>query len=235
MRFVSMRVDLPAPLAVALASTMVMLPFVLVPSLDIFVSGLFFDGRGWMGGALSETFRFIFWRLSGLVLFSAFVFWVASLVRKRSTFGGSARFWGLIVLVYVLGPGLVADGLLKRFWGRARPADVTDFGGTLNFTPPWMPSDQCLFNCSFVSGEVSGSTATAISLLLVLELWRMRVTPFVYSLLALLSLALPLMSALQRMASGRHFLSDVIFAALSVLFAASLLRVLLFGRDSPVE
>ena len=55
--------------------------------------------------------------------------------------------------------------------------DDVIFGGNLTFSPPWWPSDQCLSNCSFVSGEVSGATATAIALLLVAGLWRDRLSP----------------------------------------------------------
>lgn len=230
-----MRNDLPAPWTVALASVLAMVPFVLAPSIDTVVAGLFFDGKVWMGGPLSDALRSALWRLSGVVLFASFVLWLVALLRKALAFGGSARFWGLIVLVYTLGPGLMADGLLKRFWGRARPADVTGFGGAMDFTPPWMPADQCLSNCSFVSGEVSGSTATAIALLLVLGLWRARLSPLAYRLLAAAALALPLVSALQRMATGRHFLSDVVFAMLFTLLVASILRVALFGRKAPVS
>lgn len=228
-----MRPELPGPLAVAVACLLAMLPFVLAPSIDLLVAGLFFDGKAWLGGASLEVLRFALWRLSGVVLFAAFALWIAALVRKTPVLGGSARVWGWIVLVYAAAPGLMADGLLKRFWGRARPADIGDFGGTLAFTPPWMPSDQCLSNCSFVSGEVSGSTATAIALVTVLGLWRDRISPAAYRPLAFVALALPLVSALQRMASGRHFLSDVVFAMLFTVLIAGLLRLALFGRKTP--
>ncbi len=229
-----MRLDLPAPLTVALASVVAMLPFVIAPSIDTGVAALFFDGKHWLGGAGSETLRFVLWRFSGLVLLAAFVLWIVALVRKSPAFGGSARLWAMIVLTYALGPGLMADTLLKRFWGRARPADVTAFGGTRHFTPPWLPTDQCLSNCSFVSGEVSGATATAIALVLLLGLWRARLSSLAYRLLAGAAIALPVVSALQRMTSGRHFLSDAIFAALFTLLVACLLRTALFGRKAPV-
>lgn len=233
MRGVPVRVDLPAPLTAALCAVLAMLPFAVYPAIDPLVSGLFFDGKGWMAGPFSNVLRFVLWRLSAVVLFAALVLWLVALLRKRPALGGSARAWGLIVLTYALGPGVMADGLLKRFWGRARPADVTGFGGQAEFTPPWWPTDQCVSNCSFVSGEVSGATAAAIGLVIALGLWRDRLSPAVYRLLVAAALALPLLSALQRMSSGRHFLSDVIFAALFTLLIASLLRVALFGRNTP--
>lgn len=231
---VSMRLDLPAPLTVALASVLAMLPFVAYPAIDPLVAGLFYDGHWWKDGLASDLLRFTLWRFSALVLFAAFVLWVVALIRKRPALGGSPRVWALIVLTYALGPGIMADGVLKRFWGRARPADVADFGGASLFTPPWLPADQCLSNCSFVSGEVSGATATAIALIVILGLWRGHLSLATYRLLTAAALALPLLSALQRMTTGRHFLSDVIFAALFTLLVASLLRVVLFGRKTPV-
>lgn len=225
--------DLPRPQWLLLACLLAMLPFAGFPVIDTWVSALFFDGKAWLGGPASETLRFALWRLSGLVLFAAFVLWIMALVRRRAVLRGTARVWGFVVLTYALGPGLMADTLLKRFWGRARPADVAEFGGSLRFTPPWQPTDQCLSNCSFVSGEVSGATATAIGLMVLIGLWRDRLGPLQARVLAGIALALPLVSAAQRITSGRHFLSDAVFAVLFTLLVASLLRAALFGRQSP--
>ena len=67
---------------------------------------------------------------------------------------------------------------------------MTGFGGQAEFTPPWWPTDQCVSNCSFVSGEVSGTTAAAIGLIIALGLWRDRLSPAVYRLLVAAALAL---------------------------------------------
>lgn len=222
---------MPGPLRIALVAVLAMLPFVVWPQIDLAVSDLFF-AKGWMESPLSEAIRFALWRLSGVVLLAAFVLWLLAVVRKRPALRGTARLWGLIVLIYALGPGLLVDTLLKRHWGRARPADVAEFGGNLTFSPPWWPSDQCLSNCSFVSGEVSGATATAIALLLVAGLWRDRLSPLAARAITVLAAALPLVTALQRLSTGRHFLSDTIFAMLFTLLVASLLHLLLFRRKS---
>lgn len=218
-----------------MASVAAMVPFALLPAIDPVISALFYNGKDWATGVASETLRFALWRFSGLVLFAAFVLWLATLYRKGPVWRGSSRLWAMIVLTYALGPGLMADTLLKRFWGRARPADVAEFGGAAQFTPPWLPSHQCLSNCSFVSGEVSGATATAVALTVVLGLWRDRLTAVQARVLGILALSLPLISALQRISSGRHFLSDTVFAILFTLLVASLLRLALFGRSAPVR
>lgn len=230
-----MRADLPSPLTVALLALAAAVPFVALPGLDRAVSGLFFDGKSFAGGPWSETFRFALWRFSALVLFVAFVAWMVTLFRKSPVLRGGPRFWALIVLTYALGPGLMADGLLKRFWGRARPADVTDFGGSAQYSMAFLPTDQCLSNCSFVSGEVAGATATAIALALFIRLWRSSLTPLAYRALMVLACALPLLSALQRISSGRHFLSDAVFAGLFTLLIACLLGRALARGESPVK
>ncbi len=56
-----------------------------------------------------------------------------------------------------LGPGLVTNLIFKDHWGRARPIDVQQFGGTERFTPWWDPRGDCPNNCSFIAGEPSGA------------------------------------------------------------------------------
>ena len=60
-----------------------------------------------------------------------------------------------------LGPGLVVNGILKEHWGRARPRDVTQFGGDRRFTPALVIADQCERNCSFSAGHPSAGFALA--------------------------------------------------------------------------
>lgn len=58
-------------------------------------------------------------------------------------------------LVLLLGPGWLVNSVLKNHWDRARPYQVTQFGGNKTFSAAWMPSDQCSHNCSFTSGHAS--------------------------------------------------------------------------------
>ena len=53
----------------------------------------------------------------------------------------------------LLASQLLAHGVLKENWGRARPVQVSQFGGEASFTPPWQPTSECRRNCSFVSGH----------------------------------------------------------------------------------
>ena len=58
-------------------------------------------------------------------------------------------------LVFAIGPGLLVNGALKNWIGRARPKNIAEFGGERLFSPAYVPADQCLQNCAFVSGDVA--------------------------------------------------------------------------------
>ena len=45
----------------------------------------------------------------------------------------------------------------KDTWGRARPINIQEFGGDKIYTQPFIKSDQCEKNCSWISGESSAA------------------------------------------------------------------------------
>jgi lipid A 4'-phosphatase len=196
------------------------------PDLDLQVTAQFHNpslGFSTADSGWPNQMRLAVWRVSELVLIASIGALVYGLVRRRDILGLPRRVWVFILALYTLGPGILVDIVLKPAWGRARPANVTEFGGTLNFTPPTQIADECARNCSFVSGEVSGAVALAVALFLVLGHFRDRMTATVFRILALLILAVPVLIALQRIAAGRHFLSDAIFAALFTVLVAAIL------------
>jgi len=109
-----------------------------------------------------------------------------------------------LVASFVIGPGLFANVMLKENWGRPRPNQVEQFGGTAHFQPWWRSSSECPRNCSFVSGEASQG----------------------FWLVAPASLAPPQLRPVAmggavvygatvgglRMVFGRHFLTDILFS-----------------------
>lgn len=199
--------------------------FVIWPQIDLAVTGLFFDGTGfpWETAApVSQFIRTILWDLSILMPVLALGLLVASLVRGNPVLV-PAQVWAFVLALFVLGPGLIVNGIFKSYWGRARPFMVTEFGGEARFTPPWQITDQCARNCSFVSGEGAGSMAMAISVLLILFLLRQRLSTLVYRAGQGATLVMLAFTGLQRIAAGRHFLSDVL---LSWLFVGAIALVL---------
>lgn len=205
--------------------------FTLWPGLDIAASRLFFDPAtgtfALNGHPLAEALRRAIWDASVAVLAAALLALCAALLLRRPVAGLPARAWGFVVALYALGPGLLVETLLKGHWGRARPADIAEFGGLAQYTPPWLPTDQCLKNCSFVAGEAAGAAALALSLGLALLWWRGRIPMLLWRALAGLAVAAPLVAAAQRLGAGRHFLSDILCAVLLIGLAAAVLARIL--------
>jgi lipid A 4'-phosphatase len=131
-----------------------------------------------------------------------------------------------VLLCLLLGPGLLVNVVLKDNWGRARPSQTIEFGGTQAYSPPFTRSDQCVRNCSFVSGEVS------------LGFWWLS---FAFAAprrhragLAAAAIALGTVFGLIRVAEGGHFLSDAVMSALLTAAVCALLRdVMALDRAPP--
>jgi membrane-associated PAP2 superfamily phosphatase len=45
----------------------------------------------------------------------------------------------VLLLAYVIGAGVITNGILKEYWGRPRPKQVEQFGGTQAFRPFFLP------------------------------------------------------------------------------------------------
>ena len=215
-----------------LAFVAVLAVFSLWPGLDLWVSGLFYrPATGfWLAEnrAMAEARQQI-WDIVLLVLFAALALGLWALWRRGPPLWGiPARVWWFVVALYLTGPGLVVNLILKSHWGRARPADVAEFGGSALFTAPLERAGQCLHNCSFVSGEGAGVMALAISVMVILT----TALPRLHRgdrLAAQITLGvLVAVGAGMRVMTGRHFLSDTLLSMLIVcLLAEALARLIL--------
>lgn len=186
--------------------------FILVPAIDLHASGLFYrPGAGffladWTPFRLAHVgTRY----LVTLVTIGLAVILVAALVRRRPLFGVDARAAVFLLLSLAVGPGLVVNAVFKDHWGRARPAQVTQFGGGERFTPPFVPSDQCTRNCAFPAGDPAVGFFFVSAALLVADRPRRRLA--IGGALALGSLL-----GIVRVAQGGHFLSDVVISGFFV-------------------
>jgi lipid A 4'-phosphatase len=134
------------------------------------------------------------------------------------------RFIAFMALSYALGPGLLVNGLLKTFIGRARPKHLEALGADKLFSAAYAPAEQCASNCSFVSGDVGFLAATLGFALLLNGTKR--------TLAVLVCLGLTGVTGYYRMAVGAHFLSDTVLAALfCFIIALALHRLMFFDQD----
>lgn len=208
-------------LAVVLALIVVFtLLFRLWPGLDLTVARLFHDPATgmilagqpvWQGVLMLEKLA------AGGFAVAALGLLPLSLWRRGGRDVLAARFWGLVILLYGLGLGVLVNGLMKRGFGRPRPAQIEAFGGDAPFIPAWQVSDYCHSACSFVSAEVGAAAILSFGLMLGALWFAARPGARLWRGLSWLSFVLLVLTAIERIGSGRHFLSDVIFAALLIV------------------
>lgn len=194
----------------------VSLLFILFPALDKGASGQFWDGgrfllqAGGMKSPLLAQGIFILREVVNpvMTLFPV-LFGLVGLV-DNILLGGlllkaPRSHYLTLLFAFLLVPGGVVNGVFKGLWGRARPGTITEFGGTLDFTPAWVISDQCQANCSFVSGEVA-LPVTYLIFGLIYPSYKQPI--FALTLLS------GLLYGLMRLMQGGHFLSDVLLSGL---------------------
>lgn len=194
------------------------------PEIDLQVGGYFLRGPGrFMGG---ET-AWIEWLRNAFIVF----FWacvllaIIGMVRTRKDQGPWLGFtfphWLFLGICLGVGPGLVANVMLKDQWGRPRPKHVVEFGGSKAFGPPILFSKECRRNCSFVSGEASAMYMPFFA--------AAAMMPQSAVVLVAAGTVAGLAAGAVRMAQGGHFLSDVIFAGVAMALTVLLVRWLMFG------
>lgn len=205
--------------------------FAAVPRVDIWVSALFYSpehGGFWLNrdGALQVLRDIILWVIV-LPCLIAMVLWPVS-TYKRQVGRVPPAVWRFIVALYAAGPVFLVNGVLKRLSGRARPAQIQEFGGTREFSPAFEIADQCERNCSFVSGEGSAAVVFCISAIVLI-----RYLPFerYHGAMRVLVLTVAALGLFLRVAKGRHFLSDSLFAILIMLVVACVIHQLSFSRS----
>ncbi len=137
---------------------------------------------------------------------------------------GSLRAGLFLLLALAIGPGLVVNTVFKDHWGRARPAQVIQFGGDKRFSPAFVPSDQCDTNCSFPAGDPAVGFFFVSAGFLIPTPGRRR--------LAIVgAIGLGGMLGLARMAQGGHFLSDVLASGFFVWATCWLLHRWIVAGD----
>lgn len=195
------------------------------PNLDLRLSAQFYQNGRFLAAApgIIQTLRTLFWDMALAMAWAALAARLVSQVSGGTVLGVTRRDWNIILWGFLLGPGLLVNGILKTFSGRARPQSVLDFGGHQFFTPIGRIADQCVQNCSFVSGEVSGTTATCIALSMILSAHAKHLSHEVEGALHLTIWASFVFVFWQRIASGGHFVSDAVLAA---LFTALVMAIL---------
>lgn len=202
-----MEATIRTKVTIILAFVLLSLLFRFYPSIDLWITGVFWkqDTGFYLGDWLPFTVLYwVFAKLSGPLALGLLFYWLSALFLAKPlgwTAGHVLKRYQqqalFLLLVLVIGT-LLIEVVLKLGWGRARPRDVVEFGGLLRFTPAWVFSDQCQANCSFMSGHASfGYYFMVLAWLKRRWLW---LAPGV---------VLGVLLGLTRIAQGGHFASDV--------------------------
>ncbi len=200
--------------------------FILDPQIDLKAAAWFYrDGSFYLADHPMVQFLYhyspLFAIFVGLI---SLVMLIADQITQKEYFGVRKKVWAYLLLALLLGPGLIVNFVFKEHWGRARPVQVTQFGGQKEFTPAFIPANQCTHNCSFSCGHASnGFYFIALALLAKKHRWLWLTLATLFGFLI----------GAGRMAQGGHFLSDVIFSFFFVLFTSLLLYHWFFGREKP--
>ncbi len=148
-----------------------------------------------------------------------FGLWLGGKITKDSVFAIKNKTFAFIIASFVIVPGLIVNVLFKEFWGRARPNQISEFGGDKDFTAPFVIAGQCGGNCSFPSGHAALAFWTvAIALIL-----PKKLRP--YGMAA--ALAMGVIVSYARIAQGAHFFTDTAFSMVIVVPAVFFIRKLM--------
>ena len=201
--------------------------FITVPEIDLLFASLFFEGANnfLLRNSLIQSFMDAWVRPSIKYL----VIILAALTALSILSNGQYKGWSIrniifIALTFSLGPGLIVNGLLKEFIGRARPKNIIQFGGDKIFSPAYFPSNQCAHNCSFVSGDVAFAFATIAFPLLLSGMQR--------KIGILISMIFGTSIAFYRLGTGAQFLSDTILAGLLSVITALFCYIVIVEKPS---
>jgi lipid A 4'-phosphatase len=160
--------------------------------------------------------------LSAGFALAAFYVLVRTMLRTSELLGRDQAKSLVLLATFAIGPGVLVNVVLKDNWGRARPREVVEFGGKRQFTPPLVPSRQCVDNCSFVSGEAASVFAPFFAGALLVPQFRVALTAG--------GILAGSAAGLVRISTGGHFLSDVLFAGVLMAITAALVCIL-FARQ----
>lgn len=194
-----------------------------IPQIDLALSAIFFRAKDagfapemsgfWLShSAILASFYWAIDVISRIALVGSGLVLIWYLVRKNA----KGFYAAVVLLSLIAGPMLAVNAGLKESWGRARPRDVVEFGGTHKFTPAWVVSDQCVHNCAFTSGHAAAGFSICIGFFVSRrKIWLNG------------GLLFGGLVSLSRMMNGAHFFSDVLFSFFVVFISAAIIAWLL--------
>ncbi len=194
------------------------------------VSRFYSTGGGWTHGREQPWAPLYDYGEIPALIFAAAIIVLYLAVRLGKARREYARSCLVVILTVALGPGLLVNGILKPYWGRPRPADITAMGGKQEYHNVWTPAGAQggkSFPCGHCSMGFSLASGVAFY-------------PFhpVLSACALVGgIAYGALLGATRMVQGGHFPTDVLWAGVLIFVLIVALYYFVFRipeqRDPP--
>lgn len=207
---------------ILLVSCMAILGYGLFPRADIVISTVFYSPEHGFALEWHPLLRNIY--LAVRHVSNAYI--VALLVIALSGACCSGwrhwRAWRYLALVLLIGPLLMIEGLSKEYIQRPRPREIVEFGGKLDYVPPLAIGRQG--GKSFVSNHAAaGFYVIAFAFLL-----QGKKRILIYTIGLTLGAAIGMVRVIQ----GGHFISDIVFSGLIMLWTIHLLAWIILREKS---
>lgn len=193
--------------------------------IDILITNIFYNGNKFY--LANNTFGLIIYEgayyLTVAVIVMLFIMLFLNIFKHINPFGLPRKAIIFFIVVTIMAPGIVVNTILKDNVGRPRPAHIIEYGGNAVFQPPFVISNQCDKNCSFVSGHASFAfTFMAIGLLFRNRLRHIIcISGFIFGAVV----------GFVRIFQGRHFFTDVVFAFFFTWLTITLIYKFFYPND----
>jgi len=201
-----------------------LLPILFFFPVDIWITDLFYSADAtfyFKANGFEQFYKKAFKKVTLVLAIGYLLFLGWKVLSSRVSERQRVIEWLYTFAVLVVGPGLVTNVLFKENWGRARPRQIVEFGGSAEFSYPFQIVTECASNCSFVTGDASIGFAL-VAFALIAPINRRRWIKWTVVLGAFLGLC--------RIVVGAHFFSDVIYCGVfNILVALLLYREIVQG------
>lgn len=192
----------------ALPATLLLLLTALIGAcgLDLPVSAYFHNAGDWPTGT-EQPWRF-FYRYGYIPAYilgaAALVLFIATFIKPAlARWRKSAAF---LVLLLLLGPGALVNSAFKDHWGRPRPREVVQFGGTRQFHHPWERGEAG-------NGKAFPSGHGAAAFYLAMPFFALRrLKPQMAAWIYCGGMVYGILMGIARISQGGHFASDILWS-----------------------
>jgi lipid A 4'-phosphatase len=195
------------------AICLIIVVVIFTPIIDLKISRFFFMSLwGNKGEFVNNSLTSFFYHFGVIpalfvVILSFFIF-IFSFFISSLSFLRSASL--MLILTLILGSGCIVNMVLKEYWGRARPVQISEFGGKHLFTP--------CYKANFGKKEESlrafpsGHATMGFFFISFIRLGNRLKNLLLKRVGVISTFFLGIGISVSRMAQGAHFFSDILFS-----------------------